>query len=87
MAKLTTKARKQIPKSDLALPGKRSKSGGKGGYPIEDAAHARNALARVSEFGTPAEKAEVRKKVQGKYPSIGEGKKRAEGRGAERRGR
>jgi hypothetical protein len=77
MAKLTTKARKAIPKSDFALPGKRSKSGGKGGYPIEDASHARNALARVSEFGTPAEKAEVKKKVHAKFPGIGGSKKKS----------
>jgi hypothetical protein len=84
MAKLTTRARKAIPKSDFALPDKRSKSGGKGGYPIEDKAHARNALARVSEFGTPAQKAEVRAKVEKKYPGMGDGKKK----GAERdRGR
>lgn len=42
-------------------------------YPIEDEAHARNALARVSQFGSPEEKAEVRRKVHEKYPSIGEG--------------
>lgn len=53
---------------EFALPGKR-------GYPINDASHARNALARVSEFGTPAEKAEVREKVHERYPGIGSGKK------------
>lgn len=42
MAKLTTKARKALPKSDFALPGKRA-------YPIEDTAHARNAKARASQ--------------------------------------
>ena len=94
MAKLTSKERKSIPKKDFALPGKRSKSGGKGGYPIEDAAHARSALSRVSQFGTPEEKKEVREKVQKKYPDIGKSKKKAgdrgdrrEERGAERRGR
>lgn len=72
MTRLTTKERKRTPRGDLALPGKRSTSGGKGGYPIEDKAHARNALARISQFGTTAEKAEVRRKVHEKYPSIGE---------------
>ncbi len=57
-------------KKDFALPSKRK--GGKGGYPIEDKSHARNALARVSEYGDSAQKAEVRKKVHAKYPSIGE---------------
>jgi hypothetical protein len=70
MAKLTAVLRKKIPGSDFALPGKRSKSGGKGGYPIEDASHARNALSRVSTFGSPAEKATVRRKVHAKYPKI-----------------
>lgn len=69
--KLSTKARKAIPEKDFALPSKRSASGGKGGYPIPDKSHARNALARVSQHGTPAEKAEVRAKVHEKYPSIG----------------
>ena len=61
--KLTDKARKAIPKKNFALPGRR--------YPIEDPNHARNALARVSQHGTPQEKAEVRAKVHEKYPSIG----------------
>lgn len=63
MAKLTTKGRNAIKAKNFALPGRR--------YPIEDPAHARNALARVSQFGTPAEKAEVRAKVRSKYPGIG----------------
>ena len=63
MAKLTTKARKAIPAGDFALPGRR--------YPIEDKSHARNALARVSQHGSPAEKAKVRAKVRRKYPGIG----------------
>jgi hypothetical protein len=61
--KLSAKARKALPAKDFAL--------GKGHYPIEDRSHARNALARVSEFGSPKEKAEVRKKVHEKYPSMG----------------
>jgi hypothetical protein len=85
MAKLTAKARKAIPTKDFAL--------GKGRYPIEDASHARNALARVAQHGTPAQKATVRAKVHEKYPGIGEGGKKAmakkkdepkrEGRGGE----
>lgn len=63
MAKLTAKARKALPKKDFALPG--------GRYPVEDKNHARNALARVSQFGTPAEKAKVRAKVAARFPSIG----------------
>jgi len=63
MAKLTAAKRKKIPKADFALGG--------GRYPIEDKAHARNALSRISQFGTPAEKKTVRAKVHKKYPSIG----------------
>jgi hypothetical protein len=63
MAKLTAAARKKIPAKDFAL--------GKGRYPIEDEAHARNAEARVSQYGTPSEKARVRAAVRRKYPSMG----------------
>lgn len=64
MSKLTTGRRTEIPGSDFALPGRR--------YPVEDASHARNALARVSQHGTPEEKAKVRAKVHAKYPGIGQ---------------
>jgi hypothetical protein len=63
MAKLTAKGRKQISSKNFALPGRK--------YPIEDASHARNALSRVSQFGTPSQKATVRAKVKRKYPGIG----------------
>lgn len=63
MAKLTGKERGALPKKDFALPG--------GKYPIENKAHGRDALSRVSANGTPAQKAEVRAKVHEKYPSIG----------------
>ena len=62
MAKLGEAARKRIPSGEFALTGRR--------YPIEDKAHARNALARVSQKGTPAEKAAVRRKVGQVYPSL-----------------
>lgn len=72
MAKLTHKQRKGMKKGAFALPGKKTKKNpaGRGGYPIPDISHARNALARVSRFGTPTEKAEVRRKVYRKYPSL-----------------
>lgn len=66
MAKLTTGMRKAIPTSKFALPGRR--------YPIEDASHARNALARVSQHGSPAEKSIVRSKVQRLFHGIKQGK-------------
>ena len=42
MGKLTTKARDKLSKSEFGLPGSRK-------YPVENASHARNALARVSQ--------------------------------------
>lgn len=72
MAKLTAAARKRIPKSQFAIP---SKKPGAGSYPIEDKAHARNALSRVSQHGSPSEKKRVRAAVHKKYPSIGKAKK------------
>lgn len=63
MTRLTARGRKKIGSGSFALPGRR--------YPIHDAAHARNALSRVSQFGTAAEKAAVRRKVRRKYPGMG----------------
>ena len=74
MAVLTAKARKKLPKSQFALPGKGEGPSGKGAgsYPIPDRAHAQNALARVSQHGSPAEKKAVRAKVHKKYPDMGD---------------
>jgi hypothetical protein len=62
MAKLTLVTRKKIPTNKFALPGRR--------YPVEDKAHARNALSRVSQDGTAAEKATVRRKVHRLFPNL-----------------
>lgn len=64
MAVLTAKARKAIPTKNFAGPDR--------SYPINDASHARNALARVSQFGSPALKAAVRAKVHARFPNIGD---------------
>lgn len=64
MAKLTPKARKALPKSQFAIPSERA-------YPIQDKPHARNAMARVAQNGTPAEQAQVRAAVHRKYPNMG----------------
>jgi len=61
---LSGKKRKRLSKKSCALPGKRK-------YPIPDKAHARNALARVAQHGTPAEQKKVRAAVKKRYPSIG----------------
>jgi hypothetical protein len=64
MAKLTTEERKAIPTGEFAGPHR--------SYPINDASHARNALSRVSQFGSSALKAKVRAAVHRKYPGIGQ---------------
>ena len=64
MARLTYKKRKSLSKSSFAI-----KKGNK--YPINDIAHARNALARVSTYGTPAQKRTVARAVKRKYPGLG----------------
>jgi len=61
---LTTKARKHIKEENFALPGRR--------YPVHDLAHARNALARVAQNGSPEEQASVKKAVYSKYPALKE---------------
>jgi hypothetical protein len=73
MAKLTTAARKKLPSKSFALPGKGEGPHGKGAgsYPIPDKSHARNALARVAQHGSSAEKAKVRAAVHRKFPDIG----------------
>lgn len=65
MAVLTAKARKAIPKSDFAIPSERA-------YPINDKAHARNALSRVAQHGSPSQKKQVRAAVAKKYPDVGD---------------
>ena len=69
MAKLTAAQRNALPRSDFAQPSKRK-------YPINDKAHARNALARVSQHGTADEKRKIRRKVAQRYPSITQNRSR-----------
>lgn len=70
MAKtLSTKDRNKLSKKSFALPGKRK-------YPIPDKSHARNALARVEQNGTPAEQKKVRAAVVKRFPSLGKSKKK-----------
>ena len=63
MAKLTAGKRN-------ALPGK-AFAGPERSYPINNASHARNALSRVSQFGSESLKEKVRARVHAKYPDIG----------------
>lgn len=63
-ARRNTKAgRKKMSSNQFALPKAKK-------YRIDDLAHARNALARVSAHGSPAQKKAVRKAVVRKYPSL-----------------
>lgn len=57
------KNRNRMKSSTFALPKERK-------YPIPDASHARNALARVAQNGTPSEKRRVRAAVHRKFLSI-----------------
>jgi hypothetical protein len=73
MAELSSKSRAKIPTKDFAIKSKAKTPEAKkesGNYPIQDAKHARNALSRVSQHGTPAEKKQVRAAVAKKYPGI-----------------
>ena len=65
----STKERKKLSKKTFALPGKRK-------YPIPDKSHARNALARVAQHGTPAEQKKVKAAVTKRFPSLGKKKKK-----------
>lgn len=64
--------RKELPHSAFAIPESRS-------YPIHDESHARNALARVSQFGSDSEKAKVRSAVHRRYPHMGKAHAISEG--------
>lgn len=70
---LSASERRALPSKYFALPGKGKGPEGKGSgsYPIPDASHARNALARVAQHGSSEEKAEVRARVHSKFPNIG----------------
>lgn len=62
MARLTTAARNALPDSDFAGPGRT--------YPVEDASHARNALARGAQHAGPALQSKIKGKVSRKFPKI-----------------
>lgn len=73
MATLTYHQRKNMKSSQFAFPSKRH--GGKGGMPINDKAHARAALAAAggARGATPLsseKKAELKRKIHAKFPSL-----------------
>jgi hypothetical protein len=61
VAKLTAAKRNKLPASSFAGPDR--------SFPINDPSHARNALARASQFH-PELKAKIAAKVRKKFPSI-----------------
>lgn len=62
MATLTTRQRKNLPRSAFAYPKSRS-------YPIHDLRHARAALARAAQRGTKGTYAHVAAAVRRRYGS------------------
>lgn len=64
MAKLTAAQRNALPSSEFAEPADRK-------YPINDPNHARNALARASQYASPSAKSKIDSKVHKKFPGIG----------------
>lgn len=64
MAKLTTKERKKIPKSEFGLPGEKK-------YPMPDKSHAANAKARATQMEDKGKlSASGKAKVDGKANKI-----------------
>lgn len=63
--KLTYHERQKLSDKEFAIPSERK-------YPIDTANRARNALARVSRYGTPEEKHAVCHAVREHYPAIHE---------------
>src|ERR1035437_3999753 len=63
LAVLTSKARKNLPKSNFVYPADER-------YPIHDIAHGRNALARVAQNGSPEEQKKVTAAVHKRYPEL-----------------
>ena len=61
-AVLSTQTRKDLPATAFCGPDR--------SYPAHDLAHARNALARVAQFGTPALQSSVRACVLRKFPQL-----------------
>lgn len=62
MAKLDAKKRNALESGEFALPDRK--------YPVDTAGRARAALARISQFGSPAEKSKVSAAVRSKFPSM-----------------
>jgi phage I-like protein len=73
LATLTTTQRNNLSSSDFVFPSDRR-------YPIHDESHAKNALARVAQNGSPEEQAKVKAAVYKRYPSLKPSKKESDSR-------
>lgn len=67
MGRLTFRGRDRLPRSEFAIP---ERAPGPGSYPIPDAAHARNALARVAQHGSASDQQRVRRAVHRRFPGV-----------------
>jgi hypothetical protein len=77
VADITAKKRASLPAKKFAIPSKAKTAAAKkesGNYPIDTEKRARNALSRVSQHGTTAEKKQVRAAVKRQYPGIEQSK-------------
>lgn len=69
--KLNADKRRQLKRSDFALPGKdKDVPGAKGTYPIDTPGRAQNALGKAKRFASPSEQAAIKKNVAKKYPGM-----------------
>lgn len=89
----TQRGRHRMKRGSFALPEGTGSKPGEANYRVDDAAHARNALARVAQHGTKREQQRVRRVVATRFPSIGQrsagaaggaGTGRRKGRGRQR---
>lgn len=62
--------RSRMRRSTFAIPKGKGRNKAKNQYPLPDIAHARNAVARVNQFGTPQEKKMVYSAVRRKFPAF-----------------
>jgi len=69
MAELKTQRRNKLPDSDFAVV-RGSGDSKVRKYPIDTMGRARNALARVSQFGSTEEKVMVARAVARRYPEL-----------------
>lgn len=70
LAVLTAAKRKNLKASSFAVPKGKGSKPAENSYPVNDLAHAKNAMARVAANGTPQEKKMVIAAVARKFPAL-----------------